>query len=654
MNNILLFAGTTEGRKLIEALNNQPVSLTVSVATEYGETLIAPAENVRVLHGRKNEAEIEALIEETRAELLIDATHPYAVEVTKALKAAAARTNTDYLRVLRGSENADGCVLVSDADAAVRYLNGTAGNVLLTVGSKELSRYTAVRDFETRLYARILPVKESADAAFALGFSGRHLICMQGPFSEEMNAATLKAIDAKYLVTKDTGTAGGFAEKIAAAKALDVTPVVIRRPEEEGVSLNECLAMLSERYGFSQDKAVTILGVGTGSSGMLTLAARTAIEQAELIVGAKRVTDALEAFHKPAEHAIAADAIERIVRESSARRIVVAMSGDTGFFSGAKGLLERIEDLKPTVLPGISSVVYLAAKRGVSWDDAALASAHGRTTNVVAQVKRSPKLFLLSGGKSDVAAILSELNEYGLSDVSVTVGENLSYPNERIKTGTAKTLSGMTFDPLSVLLIENPNANEITTHGRADGEFLRTDVPMTKSEVRAVTLSKLRLTQNAVIWDVGAGTGSVSIEMAEAAPFGAVYAIEKNADACALIEQNKRHLSVSNVTVVEGTAPDGLRDLPAPTHVFVGGSSGNLRTILETVLSKNPRARIVLNTVTAETFAEAVSSIKALPLQGEEIVELNVSRGRRVGGYHLMTAQNPVYIISCEGAGSDA
>ena len=138
MNNILLFAGTTEGRHIAKVLKDQPVSVTVSVATEYGETLIAPAENITVLHGRKNAEEIEALIRETQAQLLIDATHPYAIEVTKTLKAVSERTGTECLRVLRGASDADGCVFVADTDAAVRYLNETQGNVLLTVGSKEL------------------------------------------------------------------------------------------------------------------------------------------------------------------------------------------------------------------------------------------------------------------------------------------------------------------------------------------------------------------------------------------------------------------------------------------------------------------------------------------------------------------------------------
>ncbi len=655
MNSILLFAGTTEGRRIAEALRRQPLSVTVSVATEYGETLIEPAENIRVLHGRKNADGIAALIEETKPELLIDATHPYAVEVTETLRSVCARTNTEYLRVLRGAEAADGCVFVENTEAAVAYLNGTEGNVLLTVGSKELAAYTAVKAFETRLYARILPVKASAEAAFALGFSGKHLICMQGPFSEELNAAMLKSIDAKYLVTKETGANGGFAEKIAAAKALSVTPVVIRRPDEaQGVSETECLARLSERFGLSVQKEVFILGVGAGV-GQLTEAAKDAIRNADLLIGAKRVTDALKAYKKPTENAVASEQIERLIRTSPARRIAVAMSGDTGFYSGTKPLLSRIADLKPTVLPGIPSIVSFAARLSESWDDAALASAHGREANVVALVKTNPKLFLLTGGANGVSAILKTLVEFGLSDVSVTVGENLSYPDERIVTGTAGALAGQAFAPLAVLLIEHPEAkNAVASHGRPDEDFLRGEVPMTKSEVRAATLSKLKLTRGALCWDVGAGTGSVSIEMAEIADCGQVYAIERNPDACALIEQNKRRLGVVNVTVVEGSAPEALSDLPAPTHVFIGGSGGSLRAILETALSKNPRVRIVLNTVTAETFAEATAAIRDLRLANEEIVELNVSRARKVGGYHLMTAQNPVYIISCEGGEADA
>ncbi len=655
MNKALLFAGTTEGRLIAQGCRGKDIELTVCVATEYGEALIEPGENVRVLAGRKDQAAMEALIRSTGPALVLDATHPYATEVTKALQAACDRTGAEYVRILRQADHGDlsACVFVDDTKGAVAYLNGTEGNVLLTVGSKELSAYTAVPDWQTRLYARVLPLRASLEQADELGFSGSRLICMQGPFTQEINEAMLRMLHIRYLVTKDTGAAGGFAEKIEAARACGVTPIVIRRPAEEaGIGVAQCLALLADRFGWAREKRkeVTILGVGMGSPDTLTLGAEKACREAELIVGAKRVTEALARFKKPTQNAVAPRDIERILREAACRRIVVAMSGDTGFYSGAKGLLPLIEDLEPRVLPGISSIAYFAAKAGTSWDDALLLSAHGRPCNYVTKIRKAPKTILLVGGDGGVAEVLSALHENGLGDLIVTVGENLSYPEERLVRGTAGALQGETFAPLALILVENPKAAKAAaTPGRPDGDFLRTEVPMTKSEVRAVTLSKLRLPKDALCWDVGAGTGSVSLEMAEAAEDGHVFAIERKKEACALIEENKRHLGVTNVTVVEGSAPVALVDLPAPTHVFIGGSGGELQEILELALRRNPEARIVLNTVTAETFALAVTALKALPVRDVEIVELSVSRGRKVGGYHLMTAQNPVYILSCQG-----
>ena len=655
MTKALLFAGTTEGRKIAEGCRGKDIDLTVSVATEYGETLIDPADNVHVISGRKDGNGIAALIRETGAELVIDATHPYAAEVTRTLQAVCAQENVAYLRILRREDHEDmtGCVFVDDTQGAVAYLNGTEGNVLLTVGSKELPAYTAVRDWQNRLYARVLPLPASVQLAFELGMEGSHLICMQGPFSQEINEAMLRMLDARYLITKDTGAAGGFSEKLKAARSCGVTPVVIRRPlVETGVSVAQCLSLLGERCGWAADakKHITMVGLGMGDPGTLTRAAEDACRQADLIVGAQRVTDALQRFGKPTQNAVAAREIEGIIRTTPAENIVVAMSGDTGFYSGTKGLLPLISDLQPTVLPGISSISCFAAKAGTSWDDALLLSAHGRPCNYVTKIRRSPKTIVLVGGDRGVKDLLCVLRDNGLGHLPVTVGENLSYPEERIVRGTAGELAAQTFAPLALVLVENPDAKgAVLTQGRPDEDFLRTEVPMTKSEVRAVTLSKLRLTRDARCWDVGAGTGSVSLEMAEVCEDGMVYAIERKPEACALIEANKKHLGVTNVQVIEGAAPDTLRDLPAPTHVFIGGSGGELKEILALVLDKNPAARIVVNTVTAETFALALDALKKLPVTDVEIVELSVSRGRKVGGYHLMTAQNPVYLFSCRG-----
>jgi len=414
MTKALLFAGTTEGREIAQGCRGKDIELTVSVATAYGETLIEPAKNVRVVSGRKDADGIAALLRETGAELILDATHPYAAEVTKTLQAVARQAGVEYLRILRREDHEDlsGCVLVDDTQGAVAYLNGTEGNVLLTVGSKELSAYTKVQDWQTRLFARVLPLPASAEIAFELGFDGRHLICMQGPFTEEINEAMLRMLDCRYLITKDTGAAGGFVEKIRAAKACGVTPVVIRRPlTETGISVEECLKLLGERCGWATEtkKTIIILGVGMGDVSTLTRAAEDACRAADLIVGAKRVTEALDRFHKPTRNAVAAQDIETILRTDPARNIVVAMSGDTGFYSGTRGLLPRIQDLEPTVLPGISSISCFAAKAGVSWDDALLRSAHGRPCNYVTKIRRSPKTMVLVGGDGGVHDLLTTL-----------------------------------------------------------------------------------------------------------------------------------------------------------------------------------------------------------------------------------------------------
>ena len=658
MNDVLLFAGTTEGRRVAEACRGRNVTLHVCVATEYGEALIEEAENVHVLSGRLNAEGVAALLRETGAKLVIDATHPYAEAVTRTLQAVCSETGTDYLRLLRREDHAGTahCVFVDSTADAVAFLNSVSGSALLTVGAKELAAYTAVTDYKPRLFARVLSLPQSVEQAAALGFEGRNLISMQGPFTEEFNAAMLKMLGVDYLVTKDTGAAGGFPEKLRAAENCGVKVVVIRRPlSEEGVSLEECLAVLGKRFGFAFEKEVTILGVGAGSAGSLTVEAEEVCRRAELIIGAARLTKALARFQKPTQNAIAAKDIAAVVRESEARRIVVAMSGDTGFYSGAKTLLPLLQDLHPTVLPGVSSIAYFCSRIKTSWDDALLISTHGRSCNYLAKIRRNAKVLALTGGKDDAAAVITALCDNGLGHVLVTVGEDLSYENEKITAGTASELAGKSFAPLAVLLAENPSADsEPVTGGLPDEAFLRAEVPMTKQEIRAVTLAKLTLTKRAVCWDVGAGTGSVSLEMARFCEDGEVFAIEQKAEACELIERNKRHLGISNVTVVPGAAPEALRELPTPTHVFIGGSSGNLKGILTMALEKNPRARIVLNTVTAETFAEAVEAAKTLPVHDFDIAEISAARGRKLGGYHLMTAQNPVFIISFTGGSEHA
>ena len=264
-------------------------------------------------------------------------------------------------------------------------------------------------------------------------------------------------------------------------------------------------------------------------------------------------------------------------------------------------------------------------------------------------MKRYKKVFALIGQQDGVNQLCRNLCSYGFSDVMVYAGENLSYSNERILSGTAKSMAQESFEKLSVVLIENQDASMVVTHGIEDEAFLRDKVPMTKSEVRSISLSKLRLKEDSVIYDVGAGTGSVSVEMALQSYNGFVYAIEKKKEAVNLIGENRKKFAVPNLKVIEGLAPEALEDLPAPTHAFIGGSSGNLKQIMELILDKNPAARIVINAIALETVAEALHCLKELPVKETDIAAVSVGKSKEVGHYHMMMGQNPVYIISCTG-----
>lgn len=455
MYRFCVFAGTAEGRALAELLCAGGAEVTACVATEYGGTLLPASDRLRVSARPLPEEEIRAMLRRERFDLVIDATHPYAAHITETLARVCAEECAEYLRLQRaGEDRPAGAVWLEDADAAAACLAERSGNILFTTGAKELGRFAGIPDFAHRAYARVLPMEDSLRACREAGLPPSHILAMQGPFSRELNRAMIRAVDAAFVVTKDSGTAGGFGEKAAAAAETGAILVVIGRPPQRaGLSYDEVTDLLRERYGIEAEK------------------------------------------------------------------------------------------------------------------------------------------------------------------VSVT-----------------------------------PAAGQTVTHGLPDEVFLRAEgVPMTKCEVRSVCLSKLALTRDAVCWDIGAGTGSVAVEMGLQAREGHVYAVERREDAAALIGENARRLGAGNVTTVRGVAPEACAGLPAPTHVFIGGSGGRMEEIIALALEKNPRVRIVSTAVTLETAAELTACLRRFPADRTEVLSLQAARGRTAGAYHLMTAQNPVYIFVMRG-----
>lgn len=413
-------------------------------------------------------------------------------------------------------------------------------------------------------------------------------------------------------------------------------------------------------------RKVTIIGVGPGNPDLLSRAALDAIGIADVVIGAHR---ALVGIDVPpdvvrCELVKTADIVAALTDAASWQRAVVVMTGDVGLFSGARRLVEALSgdaQVDVRVIPGISSASYLAARLGRPWQDWRFASAHGVACDIVAEAERAGELFLVTSGGEDPSRRSSELVQAGFGDARVTVAERLSYPDERITCATASEIAGQTFDDLNVMLIEfaggaGSPANSrwpYASSGIPDELFIRGDVPMTKQEVRAVALAKLRLAATDTVWDVGAGTGSVSIEAALVARAGSVWAVERNATGVRLIRENADAFGCGNVHAVPGVAPEALAKLPVPDAVLVGGSAGELPSIVEAALEKNSQVRLCVPCVTVETLTEACALLSGSRFKGFEACQVSAARAEAVGSHHLMKAQNPVFLVSARGAGGE-
>jgi precorrin-6Y C5,15-methyltransferase (decarboxylating) len=394
-------------------------------------------------------------------------------------------------------------------------------------------------------------------------------------------------------------------------------------------------------------KTVTIVGAGMGPD-TVTAEGLRAVEGADVLFGAPRMLADYAYLNKRAEPVYTADRIAPVLAEYDEGRFAVLVSGDAGFYSAAAKLCRELTDCRVEVLPGVSSLNCLAARLGRTWQEAALVSCHGRAGNLADTVRRNRDTFALTGGNA--AELARALCRAGFGGLTVWLGENLGREDESVRSMTAEELTGVETASLAVLWIENPRADDRVRFGIPDGEFIRGRVPMTKSEIRAVTMSKLAPRPGDVCWDVGCGTGSVTVELALAAWRGAVYAVDKSEEAAELTERNAAAFHLGNVQVICGGAPEALEELPAPDTVFIGGSGRKMDAVFDVILRKNPRARVVVNAIALESVQAAMGAFESRGLV-PDVVQVGTAAAKAAAGLHMMTAQNPIFIIS--GGGGD-
>lgn len=407
---------------------------------------------------------------------------------------------------------------------------------------------------------------------------------------------------------------------------------------------------------------VYLIGIGMGGEDQLTGRAMDCLEGAQVVMGADRMLQSVSSYTEGKRVFSAYKPSEMVQWLGSFKwdEAALVLSGDTGFYSGAEAAAKAFvrEGWDVECVPGVSSLSYFCARLGRSWQNVHAVSSHGRDCDVVAHIRSFQSCFVLLGGTGSVPDLCRQLVSSGMSGVSMWAGENFSYEDERItwEMTPAELLmedERQPFGSLACVLVENQEAAEgklYPDQHPCDSEFIRGQVPMTKGDVRRISLDRLCIGHGAVCYDIGAGTGSVSVEMGaeirRQGGGGEVYAIERSREALQLIESNRQkfHGSWMGFHIVEGEAPGAMEGLPAPTHAFIGGSGGRMKEIVRELLKANPEVRIVANAVTLETVGEIIDCIREFRFKEQGLTQILAAPVEVVGNYHMPKAQNPVYI----------
>ncbi len=397
---------------------------------------------------------------------------------------------------------------------------------------------------------------------------------------------------------------------------------------------------------------VYILGMAPDGAASLLPQARRIVKRAEIVLGGKRLLDAFPSLNgeKIAIGNNLAEVSDLIKSNLGHKRIVILASGDPNFFGIASYLTGKLGKDAVEIIPNVSAMQVAFARIRESWDNAVFVSVHSRPIeDIVETVRSNHKVCIFTDDEHTPANIARVLLEHGINGYRAYVCQNLGARNEKITATDLYSLKRKRFPPLNTLILlrEKSEARPQPILGIPEASFhRRRDGLITKQEVRAVSLAKMGLTDESVLWDIGAGSGAVSIEASFLARRGRIYAIEKNDADVAIIKKNLRKFHALNIEVVHTSAPVGLDKLPDPTAVFIGGSGGRMEEILDLACRRlRPGGRIVINIVTLENLSIAVNTLKARGFV-PDMTLVNVARSTSVTGLTRFEALNPIFIIT--------
>jgi precorrin-6Y C5,15-methyltransferase (decarboxylating) len=399
---------------------------------------------------------------------------------------------------------------------------------------------------------------------------------------------------------------------------------------------------------------ITIVGITDAGPASLPSRVLEKVRQAEVLCGGERHLGLFPDVN--AERwvikANIGELLEKLKTEAGKRGLVILASGDPLCYGIAATLRQHLPAEWLEVIPNVTAAQLAFARIGEPWHDAVIVSAHGRSLEpVINAVRRHSKVAVYTDDENTPAAIARTLLAAGISDRRAVVCEHLDGEQERLTDARLSELPRQTFASLNVLLLLGdaspaPPLSASPLLGVSDDEFEHDAGLITKEEVRAVALAKLRLREDSVVWDIGAGSGSVAIEAARLARQGQVYAVERQLGRAAALRRNVEKFRTGNVRVVCGSAPEALYALPEPDAVFVGGTGGEVRAIVDTCCARlRPGGRIVANFATLENLHEAVDRLKGNGF-GVEITQVGIARSVPLAGLTRFEPLCPVFVVN--------
>jgi len=405
-------------------------------------------------------------------------------------------------------------------------------------------------------------------------------------------------------------------------------------------------------------KRVSVIGLGM-SRNDLTGQHLTIISESDVLVGGARHLSYFPEFS--GEKIEVTDNLKEVTTyiqdNIMTRKITVIASGDPLFYGIGGYLAAKLGHDRVTVYPNISSVAAAFSRLGESWQDAELISLHGRPLTDVhlEKIRVCRKTALLTDSTQTPAWIWSELVRHEITGFIPIVLEKIGESDERIRRFTGNDIQKAKFtEPNVLILLKNKQTDMVEKSiprkgfGLPEKRYQHEKGLITKPEVRAVSLSKLRLENHHVFWDLGAGSGSVSVEASGFLKTGRVISVEKNRDRIRDIEKNRDRFGVQNMSVIQADLPDGMDTLADPDRVFMGGGGMNLKPILQKTAGRMKSGGIiVVNTVLLDSVSVSLETLEELNFI-TEIVQVQVSRGHRMPQSLMLKSQNPVFIISGE------